>query len=337
MREEFRVFVASPADVQPEREALARAVDEINETVGEAQDYRLELVRWETHAVPDAGRPQQVINKQLSNYEVFVGIMWKRFGTPTGEADSGTEEEFRIAYAAWERDHSRPVMFYFSQKPFIPRSQEDLDQMSKVLKFRAELQGKMLTWDYAGPEVFEAEIRKHLCKRMTRLLAERKQKLGPLMQPDPEANATLLGAWNYMTPDLRNALSIAYNENRRAGDGGIKTEDLFAALRQIGSKDLEPVLNELPEEALPKRFDGPVTAEPYILSEKPWLSHCVASSIKRLGEKVGDNGKISATDVFVDIAKRGTGSSVAQLRKHGIDSTRIDHILQTHGITPLLA
>jgi hypothetical protein len=102
MKENFRIFVASPGDVQIEWGALASAVVEISETLGEAQDYRLELVHWETHAVPDAGRPQQVINKQLCDYEVFVGIMWKRFGTPTGEADSGTEEEFRIAYAAWE-------------------------------------------------------------------------------------------------------------------------------------------------------------------------------------------------------------------------------------------
>jgi hypothetical protein len=228
-------------------------------------------------------------------------------------------------------------MFYFSQKPFMPRSKEELDQMRKVLEFRAELQGKMLTWDYAGPEVFEAEVRKHLCKRMTRLLAERKTSAGPLANPDPEATAMLRKAWDYMTPDLRNALSIAYNENRRSGDGGIKTEDLFAALRNVESPELQAVFKELPTDAMPKFFDGPVTAQPYILEEKPWLSHCVASSIKRLGERVGGAGRISATDIFVDIAKRGTGSSVTRLRKHGVDSVRIDRILQTHGITPQVA
>src|SRR6185503_17165509 len=96
-----RVFVASPSDVSAERNALSSIVQEINQTVAAIapeKGIRLELVRWETHASPAAGRPQGVINDQIGEYDIFVGIMWRRFGTPTAEAGSGTEEEFNRAY-----------------------------------------------------------------------------------------------------------------------------------------------------------------------------------------------------------------------------------------------
>src|SRR5262249_18565742 len=131
-------------------------------------------LRWETHASPGAGRPQQVINDLIRQYDVFVGVMWKRFGSPSGVADSGTEEEFNIAYARWEQDQTRPLMFFFSQKKVPPAlSQEDLDQQSKVFKFKQSLSGKALTWTYKNPANFEAELRKTLCVRMNAIVVQK--------------------------------------------------------------------------------------------------------------------------------------------------------------------
>ena len=67
------------------------------------------------------GRPQGIINKQIGEYDIFIGMMWKRFGTPTGKAGSGTEEEFRLAYEYWETTKSVMILFYFCQAPFMPR------------------------------------------------------------------------------------------------------------------------------------------------------------------------------------------------------------------------
>lgn len=48
------------------------------------------------------GRPQELITRQtLEKYReslaLVVGIMGQRFGSPTGMAESGTEEEFNWA------------------------------------------------------------------------------------------------------------------------------------------------------------------------------------------------------------------------------------------------
>jgi hypothetical protein len=326
----YRLFVASPGDVRAEREALERVVAQVNDTHGDALSYRLDLLRWETDAVPGAGRPQQVINDQIGAYDVFVGIMWKRFGTSTGVADSGTEEEYRIAYGAWERNPDMPLMFYFCQTPFMPREVSELEQMRKVLEFRKELEGKALVWNYDGPDAFEDEIFKHLCKQMKRLV---QTSSGPgAVARDSEVLA-LRTLWDRMDPALQKAFSVAYNENRMGGDGGIQTRDLFAALLRVRPSDLAPIVDEIPAAALPEPTGGPVTGEHYIVDERPWLSHCVSSSIGRLTKSLPPGATLHAADVFADIAKHGTGESVRLLRDYHIGPDEIDRILARKNIT----
>ncbi len=122
--QQVRAFVASPGDVKVERAQLERVVREINQTVAAIAPERriaLELVRWETNVAPGLARDaQDVVTRQIGTYEIFIGMMWKRFGTPTAVADSGTEEEFRQAYATWEQDERLQVLFYFCQAPSPP-------------------------------------------------------------------------------------------------------------------------------------------------------------------------------------------------------------------------
>src|SRR5215207_6022546 len=92
--ERLRLFVASPGDVSSERDHVGTVAAELNRGTAADAGFVLEVVRWETHARPDIGRPQQLILDQIGQVDIFVGIMWRRFGTPTGVASSGTEEEF---------------------------------------------------------------------------------------------------------------------------------------------------------------------------------------------------------------------------------------------------
>jgi CAP12/Pycsar effector protein, TIR domain/Domain of unknown function (DUF4062) len=158
----IRIFAASPGDVCSERESLKRVVDELNTTVAPDKDIVLELVRWETHCQPGMGRPQGLINNQIGKYDIFVGVMWKRFGTPTGEAESGTEEEFRLAYKSWSGNEAPLIKFYFNQEPFMPRTEVEIMQLSKVLQFKNEIQESGLVWEYPNSLTFPDVIRPHL-------------------------------------------------------------------------------------------------------------------------------------------------------------------------------
>jgi hypothetical protein len=170
----LRVFVASPGDVCEERDALAKLITELNlvfSVVAPEKEISLELVRWETDVVPSAGRPQAVINEQIGEYDIFVGVMWTRFGTPSGVAESGTEEECERAYEAW-RQHGRPqIMFYFCQAPSPPpASKAQAEQLLSVVNFRQKLSEKALVWEYRSHSDFADTVRPHLLKVLRRAM-----------------------------------------------------------------------------------------------------------------------------------------------------------------------
>src|SRR5216683_2760313 len=181
-----RLFVASPGDVASEREHLARVVSELNVTIGSYKGLTVEFVRWETHCTPAMGRPQRVITAQIGSYDVFVGVMWRRFGTPTEEADSGTEEEFRTAYNCWLKDNSVHILFYFSQKPFMPRTDEEVEQVRKVLRFRGELEEKGLIWEYRDNDDFPNVVRPHLSRVLLDMVPSRSRGRRKALQHRPK-------------------------------------------------------------------------------------------------------------------------------------------------------
>ena len=62
------VFVASPEDVEPERNRLEEVIRELNVAWSRTLGVRLDLVRWETHGYPGIGSDaQDVLNRELPN------------------------------------------------------------------------------------------------------------------------------------------------------------------------------------------------------------------------------------------------------------------------------
>ena len=162
----IRLFLSSPGDVPREREIVHEVADELNRIFSAWRlDLTIDVLDWRTHVAPRLGnRAQQIINEDIGKYDVFVGIMWKRFGTPTGVAESGTEEEFRLALADLNKNGSPEIMFYFSHAPYSPQEPKELDQWRKVLEFRAELEKLGLYWRYDSERQFEGDLRFHLFK-----------------------------------------------------------------------------------------------------------------------------------------------------------------------------
>ena len=163
------VFVASPGDVADARKRLERVVDELNFLWSREYGLRLELVKWETHAYSDIGiDAQDVINNQLDQFDIFLGIMWKRFGEPTGRAESGTEEEFIRACDRHEQDPKLVrVMFYFKDAPPGRLSEVDTQQLEAVNKFRKEVaESGVLYGTYKSLNEFEALVRQHLSRQV---------------------------------------------------------------------------------------------------------------------------------------------------------------------------
>jgi formylglycine-generating enzyme required for sulfatase activity len=162
----LRIVVASPGDVQAKRDALPAVLEELNRGIAATQHLRFELGRWETDTPPGfhPEGPQGLIDPilRIEECDVLLGIFWRRFGTPTAEAGSGTEHEFLRAYAAWKQ-HGRPqIMVYFNRRDPKLRSTADLAQYAQVLQFQERFPREGLWWTYNGKAQFERLVRHHL-------------------------------------------------------------------------------------------------------------------------------------------------------------------------------
>jgi 8-oxo-dGTP pyrophosphatase MutT (NUDIX family) len=162
------LFFAGPKDVQKECEIAREAVSEWNINVGSVLQTRFELVHWTTHTSPEIGKPQAIINRQaLDSADALLGIFWSRFGEPTGQAQSGTEEEIRRSIRV-----KRPVLLYFCERR--PPKTADTRQLHRVHKFKREFRNKGLYATYNA----HFGLRLLLSRHLTRTAQTLPQKAG---------------------------------------------------------------------------------------------------------------------------------------------------------------
>lgn len=163
----YKCFIGSPGDTNEERKYCKEVFNNINKTIGEKFNFRLESLMWEEDSRPAFGEDgQEVIKRQLllKEYHIFIGIMWSRFGTPTKRAESGTIEEFEDAYQKYKEKRDLEICIYFNKQD-IPQSNMDTDQIAKVFQFKkrvSDLGG--LYNEYFGAEQFKENLRDHLTK-----------------------------------------------------------------------------------------------------------------------------------------------------------------------------
>ncbi|MFM8251938.1 MAG: NACHT domain-containing protein, partial [Planctomycetota bacterium] len=187
----WRVFVSSPGDVTAEREIVEAVVQDINATRPAGCKHQLECWGWERNMASQIGPvPQQVVNQQLPDYEIYIGILSGHFGTATNTAGSGTEEEFQDALKSWKATGSPWIAFFFDNEPRAPKGKKATEQYLKVQAFRESIEEQKLglygTYSRTsnGNDSFRATIGRHLQIIFNKLQAEEEIGPGP-SPPDP--------------------------------------------------------------------------------------------------------------------------------------------------------
>lgn len=135
----LRVFIASPSDLEPERRAIKEVVDTLNVAFGKEVTWQIELLGWED-ILPGFGRPQELINDDVDRADVFVGFLWRRWGSSPGHPpyQSGFEEEFERALARRTQSNVPEICVFF--KAVDDSSLGDAGpQLRQVLEFRRKL------------------------------------------------------------------------------------------------------------------------------------------------------------------------------------------------------
>ncbi len=132
----LRVFIASPGDVVDERHAARQVVDNLNDVLHGHLGWHVELLGWED-TLPGCGRPQGIINKDVDTCDLFLGVVWQRWGSPTGRYSSGFEEEFKRALRR-HRKTGAPEIWLSFRAVDSDRIKDPGDQLKRVLAFRQD-------------------------------------------------------------------------------------------------------------------------------------------------------------------------------------------------------
>ena len=171
----IKIALCGPSDVRKELDVAGKVVTEWNIQHGDALGTMIKVQHWITDSAPDMSeRGQAIINKQMiDESEIVIAIFWSRFGTPTGHAQSGTEEEVRRAMARGVR-----IMLYFSEIESI-RTLPDPAQFGKLQVFKSEMIATGLAGSFKSRKDFEKMFRCHLAKGIHEILAKKTIKAAP--------------------------------------------------------------------------------------------------------------------------------------------------------------
>lgn len=136
----YNLLLSCPGDVVDLKGIIDECVKNFNSHIGEINNIRVELKHWSTDSFSQSGdKPQNILNKQFINdCDMCVALLGTRFGTPTDNYDSGTEEEIENMLK-----QNKQVFMYFVERDIDP-SKINFDQYSKVKNFKEKYQNKGL-------------------------------------------------------------------------------------------------------------------------------------------------------------------------------------------------
>ncbi len=110
------------------------------------------------------------------DYDIFLGLLWMKLGTPTNKAGAGTEQEFMRAYNRFkENPNLVQVLFYFKNEP--PKSLDDIN-LNELGKVKASIGAKnILYWGFDTCENLKGFLRIHIPKRIDSLIVNQSKPL----------------------------------------------------------------------------------------------------------------------------------------------------------------
>jgi tetratricopeptide (TPR) repeat protein len=138
-----RVFIASPGGLEAERRAVRDVLAKFNEEESLTSGSAFFPYGWE-QVTPGVGRPQGLINDEISRSDYMVLLFKDRWGSPPargGQYSSGTEEEFfeAIKHLADVSSPMRNILVLFA-KVEDARLRDPGTDLQKVLNFRNMLE-----------------------------------------------------------------------------------------------------------------------------------------------------------------------------------------------------
>ena len=171
------VLISSPSDVSADRKIILDEMQAWNQRNASTKKCFLTALTWEDLVAPDMGDSgQEVVNIAIGDgYDVFLGLMWGRFGTATTQAESGTQEEFERALRRKKSGDALRISFFFRNSE-ISIDDIDPEQLAKVRKFKSDLSSQGA---FYGQYANDRELASGLVTLFDRIANEKERYVKP--------------------------------------------------------------------------------------------------------------------------------------------------------------
>lgn len=155
---QYELLISCPGDIIDEVKIIEDVVEKFNQQFSATLGISILTRHWSKSSYPQSGsKPQQIINQQfVEECDAAIAMFWTRFGTPTDQYGSGSEEEIEIML-----EKGKQIFMYFCDKQVEP-SKIDSKQYNKITKFREKYKAKGLFYCYTTNEEFKELINAHL-------------------------------------------------------------------------------------------------------------------------------------------------------------------------------
>jgi hypothetical protein len=155
---QINLFISCPGDIVEELNSIEVIVKEINKTFGKFSNFVIQIVHWNEDTYTDMGEDgQEIINNQI-DYDILIGILWMKLGTPTKRDKSGTVEEINRAI----NNPDKQQLIYFKTAPPSNLNSINTSELNDIILFKKELSEKLLYKEFDSIEKFETLFRLNL-------------------------------------------------------------------------------------------------------------------------------------------------------------------------------
>jgi predicted NACHT family NTPase len=157
---QIKVFVSCPCDVEKEKQVVRDACDSLTKIFSRSNIY-VKVIDWSRVASPliTGEGAQSVIDDQIKeDYDIYIGIFWKRFGDKQLNGLTPTEEEFEKAFRRYKKTRKPLIVVYFKTDPFYPNTDYEIEQFREVHKFKDRIKLLGLYGEFKEKEFFNKII-----------------------------------------------------------------------------------------------------------------------------------------------------------------------------------
>lgn len=165
---QYTALISCPSDVKTELDIIKSVIDTFNRIYGSTNNINIQIKHWSIDSYPESGgHPQKLLDQQFINKcDIAIAVFWTKFGSPTEDYDSGTQEEIEEFIKS-----GKQVFLYFSNLPIRPDLLNS-EQYKKVKEFQEKYKDKGIYSIYNSYEEFEKQILNHLTLYFLKKLSE---------------------------------------------------------------------------------------------------------------------------------------------------------------------